>query len=60
MVGRGEMGLHMGPLRDVTCVMRYRPWPQGWSIAAVELGAQLFMEHERCVTIDPWRSGVIV
>ena len=21
---------------------------------------QLFMEHERCVTIDPWRSGVIV
>lgn len=55
----GVLGL-VGPLRDVTCVMRYRPWPQGWSIAGVELGAPLFMEHERCVTIDPWRSGVIV
>lgn len=57
--GSGVLGL-VGPLRDVTCVMRYRPWPQGWSIAGVELGAPLFMEHERCVTIDPWRSGVIV
>lgn len=57
--GSEALGL-VGSLRDFNCVMRYRPWPQGWSIAGVELGAPLFMEHERHVTIDPWRSGVIV
>lgn len=57
--GATSLGL-TGSLRDVTCVMRYRPWPQGWSIAGVDLGSPLFMEHRRCVTIDPWRSGVIV
>ncbi len=57
--GAASLGL-TGSLRDVTCAMRYRPWPQGWSIAGVELGAPLFLEHERRITIDPWRSGVIV
>lgn len=50
----------VGSLRTFTCVMRYRPWPQGWSLAGVQLGTPFFIEHERSVTIDPWRSGVIV
>lgn len=49
-----------GTLRTYTCTMRYRPWPSGLSIAGVSLGAPAFLSHERAVTIDPWRPGVIV
>lgn len=50
----------VGPLKTYRCTMRYRPWPSGLSIAGVELGAPAFLAHERSVTVDPWRSGVIV
>lgn len=39
---------------------RYRPWASGGRLRVSNSVAPLFMEHERCVTIDPWRSGVIV
>lgn len=50
----------VGSLRTYRCTMRYKPWPSGLSIAGVELGAPAFLSHERPVTIDPWRPGVIV
>lgn len=42
------------------CVMRLHPWPSGLSIAGVSLGAPGTLDHERAVTVDPWRSGVVV
>lgn len=57
---RGDSVLSLaGPLATYRCTMRYRPWPGSLSIAGVELGAPAFLVHERPVTIDPWRSGVI-
>lgn len=50
----------VGSLRTYRCTMRMRPWPSGLSIAGVELGAPAVLEHERAVTIDPWRPGVVV
>ena len=50
----------VGPLRTYRCIMRYRPWPSGLNIAGVELGAPTFLVHERPVTVDSWRPGVIV
>lgn len=48
-----------GSFRTYACVMRFRPWPQGFAIAGVSLGAPAFLIHERAVTIDPWRPGVV-
>lgn len=41
------------------CIMRYELWPGGLSIAGVDLGAPLALEHERAVVVDPWKPGVI-
>lgn len=49
-----------GALRTYSCTMRYRPWPSGLSIAGVSMGAPATLEHVRDVTVDPWRSGVLV
>lgn len=48
-----------GTFETYTCTMRFKPWPQGFSIAGVALGAPALLVHERAVTIDPWRSGVV-
>ena len=45
--------------RTYTCAMRFKPWPQGFAIAGVSLGAPAVLSHERAVTIDPWRPGVV-
>lgn len=50
----------VGALATYRCVMRLRPWPSGLSIAGVDLGAPVTLDHERAVTVDPWRSGVVV
>ena len=49
----------IGALRTYTCTMSYTPWPTSLTIAGVDLGAPLELTHERAVTIDPWRSGVV-
>lgn len=57
----GETVLSLvGALETYRCTMRYRPWPGGLSVAGVELGAPAFLVHERSVTVDPWRPGVII
>ncbi len=42
------------------CSFRMKPWPQGFSIAGVSMGAPVELTHARLVTIDPWRPGVVM
>lgn len=59
--GASPEGLSLvGELRTYTCRMEYAPWPSGLSIAGVSLGAPLKLVHEKSVTVDPWRPGVVV
>lgn len=57
---RGSLLSLVGSLRTYRCTLRYRPWPQGLSIAGVDLGAPFELVHSKAVTVDPWKSGVIV
>lgn len=60
--GEGEESMLslVGALRTYRCSFTYKPWPQGFSIAGVDLGAPFELKHERPVTVDPWKPGVIV
>lgn len=49
-----------GTFRTYTCTMHYEPWPSSLSIAGVSLGAPAVLTHERAVTVDPWRPGVVM
>ena len=49
-----------GTFRTYTCTMHYEPWPSSLSIAGLSLGAPAQLSHERVVTIDPWRPGVVM
>lgn len=49
-----------GTYRTYTCTMHYEPWPSSLSIAGVSLGAPAVLTHERAVTVDPWRPGVVM
>ena len=49
-----------GTFRTYTCTMHYEPWPSLLSIAGVFLGAPAVLTHERAVTVDPWRPGVVM
>lgn len=49
-----------GTFRTYTCTMHYEPWPTSLSIAGVLLGAPTTLSHERVVTVDPWRPGVVM
>lgn len=50
----------VGGLRTYRCTLRYVPWPLDISIAGVDMGAPLELTHAKVVTVDPWRSGVVV
>ena len=50
----------LGTFRTYTCTMHYEPWPSSLSIAGISLGAPAQLSHERAVTIDPWRPGVVM
>lgn len=56
--GDGLISLDVG-LRTYTCTMKFKPWPTDLTIAGVPLGAPAFLTHERAVTVDPWRPGVV-
>ena len=49
-----------GTFRTYTCTMHYEPWPSSLSIAGFSLGAPAVLTHERAVTVDPWRPGVVM
>lgn len=50
----------VGGQRTYRCTLRMAPWPGAWSIAGVSLGAPVELSHERDVTVDPWRPGVVM
>lgn len=58
--GLGSLLTLVGVTRTYRCVMRYAPWPSALTIAGVDMGAPLYLEHERAVVIDPWRPGVVM
>ena len=59
--GTGEALLSFaGALKTYRCTMRYVPWPSGLSIAGVSMGTPAALSHERAVTVDPWRPGVVM
>lgn len=57
--GEGALSL-VGSLWTFTCSMSYEPWPSGFSIAGVDLGAPAALVHKREVVVDPWRPGVVM
>lgn len=57
--GASVLSLVAAP-RTYVCVMRFNPWPRDFSVAGVRAGIPAVLVRERAVTIDPWRSGVIV
>lgn len=50
----------VGATKTYVCTMRYSPWPSRLSIAGIDLGAPAILSHERRVTVDPWRPGVLM
>lgn len=58
--GAGTLLSLVGGLSTYRCTMRFVPWPGALSIAGVRLGAPVELVHERSVTIDPWRPGVVL
>ena len=50
----------VGALHTYRCEMRFDPWPGDFQIAGVRFGVPDILRHERSVTIDPWRPGVVV
>lgn len=59
-VAEGGLLSLVAPLKTYRCAMEYTPWPHALSIAGVELDSPLHLRHERAVTVDAWRSGVVV
>lgn len=58
--GGGSVFSLVGGQRTYRCVMRYEPWPSRFSIAGVDMGAPVALEHVREVVVDPWRPGVVM
>ena len=58
--GAGSLLTLVGALKTYRCVMRMTPWPGGFSIAGVSVGAPPELVHEREVVVDPWRPGVVM
>ena len=50
----------VGGQRTYRCALAFTPWPSGFTIAGVSLGAPLKLEHVRKVVVDPWRPGVVM
>ena len=50
----------VGGQRTYRCALAFTPWPSGFTIAGVSLGAPLKLEHVREVVVDPWRPGVVM
>lgn len=58
--GAGALFALVGGQRTYRCTLIFTPWPSGFSIAGVSLGAPLKLEHTREVVVDPWRPGVVM
>lgn len=53
-------GFTMAPhLTRYVCTMEYAPWPTGFSIAGIDIGAPMVLRHECSFVVDCYRSGVV-
>lgn len=51
----------LGPsLVRYTCSLVYRPWPSRLVLAGVSMGSPLALHHERSLSVDRFRPGVVV
>lgn len=60
--GRKEgLAFPMSPLLTTyTCRLRFHPWPRRVSIAGVGFSVPLSLTHERSITVDRFRPGVVI
>lgn len=47
-------------LTTYTCTLRYRPWPHSFVIAGVPFSPPVALTHERTLTVDRFKPGVVV
>lgn len=47
-------------LTTYTCTLRYRPWPHSFVIAGVAFSPPVALTHERTLTVDRFKPGVVV
>ncbi|MBS5450727.1 MAG: hypothetical protein KHY83_01445 [Coriobacteriia bacterium] len=56
----GTLGFSFAPhLTRYVCTMTYTPWPAVLTVAGVEAGIPVRLEHARTFTVDRYRSGVL-
>lgn len=59
-LGRG-LTFPVSPLlATYTCTLRYHPWPGSFVIAGVRFAPPVALTHERSLTVDRFRPGVVV
>ena len=59
-VSVSEASASLPQLTTFTCTLSMRPWPSQLVIAGVTLGAPDLLRHERALTVDRYRPGVIL
>lgn len=57
----GKVSFPISPLLTTyTCQLEYRTWPGSFVIAGVVYDSPLTLKHERSLTVDRFRPGVVV
>lgn len=57
----GGIGFPISPLLTTYhCTLRFTPWPNAVSIAGVSFSLPIALTHEREMTVDRFRPGVVV
>lgn len=58
---RGGLAFPISPLLTTyTCRLRFRPWPCQVSVAGVGFSVPVSLTHERSITVDRFRPGVVI
>lgn len=53
-------GLSFAPhLRRYVCTLQFTPWPGKLSVAGIEAGIPLALEHTRSFTVDVYHPGIL-
>lgn len=59
--GGGGISFPVSPLLTTyTCTLRYHPWPRVLTLAGVAVSTPLELTHQRTLTVDRYRPGVVV
>lgn len=60
VVAVSEQAGNLPHLTRFTCELSMRPWPSRLTVAGVRLGAPHLLRHERSLTVDRYRPGVVL